>query len=45
MLKKIERDGNGGFCKAVSLTDFKSSELFVERHICLTRSCNFVIHK
>ena len=51
-LKKIDGDGNCGFCKLVSLTVFQSSFLLfvtfdtmLGKHICLIQSCDFLIHK
>ena len=51
-LKKIDGDGNCGFCKLVSLTVFQSSfflfvtfDTMLGKHICLIQSCDFLIHK
>ena len=51
-LKRIETDCNCGFQKLVSLTVFlkficclQCLKYILGGHICLTQSCDFVIHK
>ena len=50
--KRLKRIGNCGFRKRVSLTGFQSLclsfvtfDIMLERRICLTRNCNFVVDR
>lgn len=51
-METIEADWNYGFWKLASQTVFQSSlvlfvtfDMVIGRHVCLTRSCDFLIHK